>query len=180
MDLNQAISSIEAKLFEEEAKMTTEEAEVLKNNLDNEHARYFYAIGLLMNSSCRYHYILGFRNYDNLQLEALDLLQKGVENDSPIACYLLAEVKCGLFGKFPMDSVEAKKLYEKYCSLIKDEKLEEIVLNNWDNFINDRIKRFENLRFIEQYKAVNPRNVDTSGHDDAYYESLTDKEKNKN
>ena len=177
MNLHDATKSIEEKLYDEDSKMTSEEAEVLKTNFDNEQARYFYAIGLLMNSSCRFHYISGFKGFDSLQLEAFDLLQKGVDNNSPIACFLLAEVKCGLFGKFPMKPDEAQELYKKYFDITKDDKIKEKVINNWDSFLEERTKKFKDLQLIEIYRSINPQNVDTSGHDEAYYESLDNENK---
>lgn len=173
MNLKDVINSIESKVFEQGTRMTTEEAEILKSNFDNFEARYFYALGLLMNSSCRFHYITGFKGYDEMQLEAFDILQKGIEIDSSMASYFLAEVKCGLFGKFPMYPDEAKKLFEKYCNLVDDKEIKKEILDNWDEFVKERKKRFDDLQLIEVYKSINPQNVDTGGHDEAYYENLS-------
>ena len=129
-----------------------------------------------MNSSCRFHYIFGFRKYDELQLEAFDLMNKLIQNEVTDAYFWMAEIKTGLFGKFPMNVDGAKELYERYYNATNDSVTKENVLDRWDEFLKEREERFNDLKFIEKYKAINPQNVDTSSHDDAYYESLSKKD----
>lgn len=174
MDLTSAFNSIEDKIYEQDAKMTNDEASVLKENLENPEAMCYYALGLLMNSSCRIHHIFGFKEYDDLQLEAFSLLEKSMKRGSPNAYYWMAEIKIGLFGKFPMNLDGAKELYEKYYEITNDDITKRKVIDKWDQFLKDRVERFNNIMFTEQYKAINPSNVDTSSHDEAYYESLSE------
>ena len=109
MELNKALDSIQSKIGLEGSRMTEEEASVLSTNLDNTEAVSFYAMGLLMNSTVRFKNLF-FKGYDELQNEAFALLNSAIENESTLAVYLMAQIKCGLFGKFPRYPEEAKSL----------------------------------------------------------------------
>ena len=173
MELFEACNSIIDKVYEQGSKMTEDEALVLKKNLDNSKGMCYYALGLLMNSSCRIHHVFGFKGYDEMQKEAFNLLEQAMDDELPDAYFWMGEIKSGLFGKFPMDIDNAKEMYEKYYNLKFGAIPENSILIEWDEFVKEKNERFKDLCFIEKYKSINPHNVDTSGHDDAYYESLS-------
>lgn len=174
MELFEACNSIIDKIYDQGSKMTEEETFVLKKNLDNNKGMCYYALGLLMNSSCRLNHFFGFKGYDEMQKEAFNLLEQAMVNEFPDAYFWMGEIKTGLFGKFPMDIDNAKEMYEKYYILKFGSIPEDNIFTEWDEFLKQKTERFDNLCFIEKYKSINPHNVDTSSHDDAYYESLSE------
>ena len=170
MELNEALDSIQAKIGVEGSRMTEEEASVLKANLDDPEAVCFYALGLLMNSSVRFKKLF-FRGYDELQNEAFALLNSAIENESSLALYLMAQIKCGLFGKFPRYPDEGKVLFERYYDLTGNESVKTEILDNWDEFDEEMRRHFDDMRIYEVMTDLrNQGFTDFSSHDEAYYE----------
>ena len=176
MELNKALDSIQSKIGQEGSRMTEEEASVLKANLDNPEAVCFYAMGLLMNSSVRFKKLF-FRGYDEGQNEAFALLNSAIENKSALAVYLMAQIKCGLFGKFPRYPNEGRLLFEKYYDLTGDESVKTGILNHWDNFDEEMRCHFDKMRIYEVMSDLrNQGFANFSSHDEAYYEEQSEQE----
>lgn len=174
MELNKALDSIRAKIGLQGSRMTEEEASVLKANVDDPEAVCFYALGLLMNSSVRFKKLF-FRGYDELQNDAFTLLNSAIENESALAMYLMAQIKCGLFGKFPRDVDEGKKLFERYYDLTGDETAKTNILDNWDDYLEEMRCHFEDMRIYEVMTDLRSQGFnDFSSHDEAYYEERSD------
>ena len=173
MDVIDVIDSIESRVYDSGERMTEEEAAVLEANMDDPDVMCYYALGLLMNSTVRFDTVFGFESYDDKQLEAFELLQRAMDMGSPEAFYWMAEIKCGLFGKFPMETEGAWKLYEWYYNLTHDQITREKVLDKWEEFLEGRKERFEDLKFEEQVRKINLPGIELGNHDEAYYESLS-------
>ena len=174
MDLNGALESIQQKIDLQGSRMTEEEADVLGANPDNPPAVCFYAMGLLMNSSVRFKKLF-FQGYDELQTEAFALLDTEIKKNNPLAVYLYAEIKCGLFGKFPRYPQEGKALFEMYYSLTGDEKTKSEILDNWDSFDAEMKRHFDDMRIYEVMTDLrNQGFTDFSSHEEAYYEDESD------
>lgn len=170
MELNKALDSIRSKIGEQGSRMTEEEAAVLKANLDDPEAVCFYAMGLLMNSSVRYKKLF-FKGYDELQNEAFALLNSAIEKENRLAIYLMAQIKCGLFGKFPRYPDEGKALFERYYDLIGNETAKREFLDNWDEFDEEMRRHFQDMKIYEVMTDLRNQGFsDFSSHDDAYYE----------
>ena len=170
MELNKALDSIQAKIGMQGSQMTEEEASVLKANLDNPEAICFYAMGLLMNSSVRFKKQF-FQGYDELQKKAFDLLNSAIENENALALYLMAQIKCGLFGKFPRYADEGKLLFERYYALTGSDAVKTDILDNWDAFTEEMRHHFDDMRIYEVMTDLrNQGFTDFSSHDEAYYE----------
>ena len=174
MDLSQALESIQQKIDLQGSRMTEEEASVLGANLDNPTAVCFYAMGLLMNSSVRFKKLF-FQGYDELQTEAFALLDKEIENKNSLAMYLAAQIKCGMFGKFPRQAEEGRALYEQYYELTGDEDIKTGILDRWDEFDEEMKRHFDDMRIYEVMTDLrNQGFTDFSSHDEAYYEDESD------
>ena len=174
MELNEALDSIGTKIGCEGSRMTEEEAAVLSANLDNTDAVCYYALGLLMNSSVRFKKLF-FMGYDEMQNEAFTLLNSAIENESALAMYLMAQIKCGLFGKFPRYPDEGKALFESYYNLTEDEKTKAEILDHWEGFLEKMKRHFDDMRIYEVMTDLrNQGFTDFSGHDEAYYEEKAD------
>ncbi len=176
MELNEVLDSISSKIGCKGSRMTEEEASVLSANLDNSDAVCYYALGLLMNSSVRFKKLF-FRGYDELQNEAFALLNSAIENESALALYLMAQIKCGLFGKFPRYSEEGKVLFERYYNLTGNEKTKAEILDNWDGFDEEMKRHFDDMRIYEVMTDMrNQGFTDFSSHDEAYYDERSKQE----
>ncbi len=180
MTLDDAMNSINMKMAEQGSYMSNEEANILKANLDNEEAMCFYAMGLFMNSSVRFKKLF-FRGYDALQEEAFALLYQCIEKNIPLAIYLMGQIKCGLFGKFPRYPEEGRKLFEKYCDITSDETVKNNILDDWDNYNAYMKEHFDDMRIYEVMNDLrNQGFTDFSSHDDAYYEECSKNNKETN
>ncbi len=176
MELNEALDSIQAKIGIQGSRMTEEEATILKANLDNDEAVCFYALGLLMNSSVRYKKLF-FQGYDELQTEAFALLNSAIEQENILAIYLMAQIKCGLFGKFPRYPDEGKALFEKYYNLTGNQSVKNEILDNWNDFDKEMRNHFHDMQIYEVMTDLKKQGFsDFSSHDEAYYEEKSDKE----
>ncbi len=176
MELNKAIDNIQSKLFETGSRMTEEEASVLKSNLDDSEAVCFYALGLLMNSSVRFKKLF-FKGYDDLQNEAFALLNSAIENGNAMAVYFMAQIKCGLFGKFPRYPEESKSLFQKYYDLTQNESIKSNVLDNWDKYNDEMKHHFDDMRIYEVMSDLRSQGfTELSSHDEAYYEEQSEQE----
>ena len=174
MDLIQALESIQKKTDLQGSRMTEEEADILGANLENPTVVCYYALGLLMNSSVRFKKLF-FKGYDELQTEAFALLDKEIENKNPLAMYLTAQIKCGMFGKFPRQAEEGRALYEQYYELTGDEDIKTHILDRWDEFDEEMRRHFDDMRIYEVMTDVrNQGFTDFSSHDEAYYEDESD------
>ena len=170
MELNKALDSIQSKIGLQGSRMTEEEENVLKSNLDDTEVVCFYAMGLLMNSSVRFKKLF-FRGYDELQNQAFELLNGAIEEKSGLAMYLMAQVKCGLFGKFPRDAQAGKALFERYYELTKDEHTKTEILDNWENYNEEMRCHFEDMKIYEVMNDLRDQGFsDFSSHDEAYYD----------
>ncbi len=176
MELNKAINNIQSKLFETGGRMTEDEASVLKSNLDDSEAVCFYALGLLMNSSVRFKKLF-FKGYDDLQNEAFELLNSAIENGNTMAVYFMAQIKCGLFGKFPRYPEEAKSLFQKYYDLTQNESIKSNVLDNWNKYNDEMKHHFDDMRIYEVMSDLRSQGfTEFSSHDEAYYEEQSEQE----
>ena len=173
MDLEQVIISIGEKATDPWAKVTDAEFEMLEANLDIPTVKCFYALALLINSSFRFGSLLRFEDYDEKQLKAFEFFNKALEEGEPLSLFYLAEVKCGLFGKFPMFPEEGKILYQRYYDQTGDAETKDI-LDNWEEFLRDRKQRFDDLVLTERVRELNLPQTGLGSHDDAYYESLSE------
>ena len=174
MELNEALDSIRSKIGLQGSQMTEEEAGVLKANLDDTEAVCFYAMGLLMNSSVRFKKLF-FQGYDELQKEAFALLNGAIEKESASAIYLMAQIKCGLFGKFPRYPDEGKALFEKYYELTGDESIKTNILDHWENFVAEMRDHFEDMKIYEVMTDLRNQGFGNfSSHDEAYYEERSE------
>lgn len=179
MELNEAMDSIQSKLTETGSRMTEDEESVLKANPDDPNAVCFYAMGLLMNSSVRYKKLF-FRGYDEMQNEAFALLGKETEKGNALAIYLMAQVKCGMFGKFPRYPDEGRALFEKYYALTGDSGVKEDVLDRWDEFDGEMREHFNDMKIYEVMTDMrNQGFTEFSSHDEAYYEERSKQEDKK-
>ncbi|MBQ9745579.1 MAG: hypothetical protein IJW21_02010 [Clostridia bacterium] len=175
MELNDAIKSIEEKIYDWRSAMTREEAEVLKENLDDADVKCYYALGLLINSSCTFSRRFGnFEGYDELQKEALGLMDRAISEGSAVAVYYLAQIKCGLFGKFPMFPDEAKELFERLYELTGNENVKNDFIDGWAEFLMQMEARFKELKFTERFRTLGLGPCDLGNHDEAYYENLSE------
>ena len=178
MELNVAINSIIDKIYDWTAMMTREEAEVLKANLDDPEVKCYYALGLFISSSCRFTPVFDtFLGYDKLQEEAFALLDQAISDGCALAVFYLAQVKCGLFGKFPMYPDEGKALLEKYYALTGNESIKASMLDNWDTYLKEMKEYFDDLKFTEKCRRLNIGPNGLGNHDEAYYESLSEDDK---
>jgi len=133
-------------------------------------------LGLLMNSSVRYKKLF-FQGYDELQNRAFDLLNTAIEQENILAIYFMAQIKCGLFGKFPRYPDEGKALFERYYNLTGSESVKAEILDNWDDFDEEMRNRFHDMRIYEVMSDLrNQGFTDFSSHDEAYYEEKSDLE----
>ncbi len=173
MELNEVLDSIQSKIGLEGSRMTEEEASVLSTNLDNTEAVSFYAMGLLMNSTVRFKNLF-FKGYDELQNEAFALLNSAIENESTLAVYLMAQIKCGLFGKFPRYPEEGRALFEKYYDMTGSKSVKTEILDNWDEFIEEMKRHFDDMRIYEVMTDLRKQGfTDFSSYDEVYYEELS-------
>ena len=176
MQLKQAIESIKTKLQNTPwNKPTQQEMQALQQQASiNAQARVFLALAMLLQSTCRFSKLNGtFLGYDNLQTQALQMLEQATEQGCEQAIFYLAEVFSGLFGKFPMRLDEAKALYQKYCNLTNDEQTRAHVLQNWQQFAQNRKQIFQDKVLVERTMALNLPQTGLGSHDQGYYESLS-------
>ena len=101
------------------------------------------------------------------------MLEQATEQGCEQAIFYLAEVFSGLFGKFPMRLDEAKALYQKYCNLTNDEQTRAHVLQNWQQFAQNRKQIFQDKVLVERTMALNLPQTGLGSHDQGYYESLS-------
>lgn len=170
MELNSVIDDIFERISCQGARMSEEEANILKANLNNEDAICAYALGLLINSSVRIKKMF-FKGYDDLQNEAFTLLNDAIEKDNSLAIYWMAQIKCGLFGKFPRYPEEGKHLFEKYYALTNDETIKNTILDRWEEYDSEMKGHFDDMRIYEVMNDLRNHGFSNfSSHDDAYYE----------
>lgn len=170
MELKEAIENIYGKLWEQGSRMTEEEASLLKANLDDSEVVCLYALGLIMNSSVRYKKIF-FQGYDELQNEAFSLLNDAIKKGNVMALNFMAQIKCGLFGKFPRYPDEGKALFEKYYELTGCETTKTEILDDWEAYEEEMKNHFYDMKIYEVMNDLrNQGFTEFSSHDEAYYE----------
>lgn len=170
MNLNQVLDSMQKKYGCQGSLMSKEEEQVLKANLDNPDAVCFYAMGLIMNSSVRYKKLF-FKGYDALQEQAFGLLNQEIAKENGLAVYLMAQIQCGLFGKFPRNAAKGRELFEQYYALTGDESVKTEILDDWDAFDQEMKEHHGDMQIYEVMNDLREQGFsDFSSHDDAYYE----------
>lgn len=171
MELNKVKECILQRMDCQDRFMSEEEGNILKAHMDyDDEAICIYAIGLLMNSSLRYKKLF-FKGYDELQKEAFSLFDFVMKKDCPLAIYLMAQIKCGIFAKFPRYPKEGKQLFERYYQLTKDENTKKNILDCWDEYEKEMKEYFNDMLIYEVMNDLRNQGFsDFSSHDEAYYE----------